>query len=1425
MSNSVDNRVVAMKFDNSAFEGNVKTSMSTLDKLKAALNFGSSQKGLDDLQQSASRFNLGNMGSSVEGVSAKFVALSAIAITALANIANRAVDAGLSLVKSLTISPVMDGLREYETNINSIQTILSNTSKAGTTLDQVTSALDKLNTYSDLTIYNFSEMAKNIGTFTAAGVDLDSSVNAIKGIANLAALSGSNSQQASSAMYQLSQAMANNKVAAQDWISVVNANMGGDIFKEALYNTAQAMGTIKDNSGETFDEWIKNGHVFKDSLQDGWITGDVLANTLAGFTGDLSEAQLKAIGYTDEQILGIQKMGQMGQDAAQKVKTLTQLIDTAKETAGSGWAKTWKLVFGDFNEARSSFTDASNTVNSFLSSMSDARNAMLQQWRDLGGREVAIDILVKAFGSLMTILQPIKDAFREIFPPKTGQDLYNLTVLIRDFFAKARLGTETMDGLRRTAAGVFAAISIGIEVVKGILSVFGRLLGVIFSGTGGFLDFTGGIGDWLVKVNEAIKKGEGLNKFFERVGDVLVTPLELLARFRDFLFSLFDGLDRSDLKGLEDGMGRIGDRFGDWGSISEKFGRAWDKIVSIFNSAKEYLAPFTDEFVKGLQDIKTKISDVFAAGDFSQLMDLINAGLFGGILLLVRKFLKDGFGGMDLTGGVGEKLSGLFDGLTGNLKAMQTEIKADTLLKIAGALAILTVSVVALSLIDSDALTKALTAIAVGFGQLLLAMAVLTQISGSAGFLKIPLIAASMILLSIAIGLLVGSMYLLSRLDWDELAKGLVGVGSLLAILSVAVIPLSRNSAGMITAGLGITAIAVALNIMALAVKQFADMSWEEMAQGLVGVAGALLIIAAAVNLMPPTMAAQAVGVLIISGALLVLAEAVNQFSDMDWEAMGKGLTGVAGSLLAIAAAMQLMPKGLILQAVGLTIIASALIVMGEALKNFAEMSWAEMGQGIATLAASLLVLAGGLYLMQNTIGGAIALTIAAAALTLFVPVLQNLGKMAWQDIVRGLLAIAGVFAVVGIASILLGPATPFILAFGAALFLIGAGLALAGAGAFLFATAVTVLAAAGMAGIAVLTAGFIALLGLIPVAMTQIGLGLIAFAEVIATAGPAFVRAFTVLLLALLDAVIAVTPKIGEALSTLIATALKVLREAFPDLVETGYQLLLSLLHGLESHIGEIVATAANIIVTFLNELANHADDIAKAALNLVVSIIEAVIKAIAEQIGSFASAGYRFAKNLLDGIVNGLGNLGGAIKDKLLSLVSNAWDAVLGFFGINSPSKLAAEAGMYIMQGLGLGIDKNADIVSDSFAEMGDNAVGVLNKTVDKLSQAMDDVDWNAAPSITPVIDMTNVQKGVSQIDSFFGKKKIVGEVSYGQASDIETAQRDQSEPVDEVAGSNDNPTKTIVFNQTNNSPKALSNADIYRRTKNQLSVAKGS
>ena len=372
MSNEVDSRVVEMRFDNQQFERNVGKSLSTLDKLKAALRLDGVSKGLEDVNASAKKLNFKDTVQGIDNVVKKFTTMELIGGVTIANLTNDAVNSAKRLAKALTFDPVHSGLQEYETQINAVQTILANTSHAGTTLDDVNEALDTLNEYADKTIYNFTEMTKNIGTFTAAGIDLQTSVDSIQGIANLAAVSGSTSEQASRAMYQISQALSAGKVMLQDWNSINNAGMGGKVFQDALIRTSELMGTGAKKA-------IEMEGSFRASLTKGeWLTTEVLTETLKQFAGAYDKAELMAQGYTEAQAEEITKMAVTATDAATKVKTFTQLIDTLKEAVQSGWTQSFEILIGDFEEAKALWTGMYKFFGGIIENINSARNRVLE---------------------------------------------------------------------------------------------------------------------------------------------------------------------------------------------------------------------------------------------------------------------------------------------------------------------------------------------------------------------------------------------------------------------------------------------------------------------------------------------------------------------------------------------------------------------------------------------------------------------------------------------------------------------------------------------------------------------------------------------------------------------------------------------------------------------------------------------------------------------------------------------------------------------------------------------------------------------------------------------------------------------------------------------------------------------------------------
>jgi tape measure domain-containing protein len=1356
MSSSIDERVVEMKFDNAAFERGVQTTLKSLEALNKGMKLDGASKGLNDLSTAASRFSLGNITQGVDNISSKFTAMSAIALGALASIGAKAAQVGINLAKNFTISPLKDGLQEYETNLNAIQTILANTQAAGTNLGQVNSALNDLNKYSDQTIYNFSQMAKNIGTFTAAGVDLKTATSSIKGIANLAALSGSNSEQASTAMYQLSQAISAGKVSLQDWNSVVNAGMGGTVFQRALAQNAVAMGTLGKNavklSGPMKNATI-NGQSFRESItakpgEKSWLTSDVLTRTLGQFTGDLSAAQLKAQGFNAAQIKAIRAQAATAHDAATQVKTATQLFGTLKEAAGSGWAQTWQLIFGDFDEAKKLFTGVNNVLGGFIQSSAQARNKVLGDWKALGGRTALIDTISTSFKFLMQVIKPIKDAFRQIFPPVTGKMLLDLTKLLQDFAHHLKMGADTADKVKRTFAGVFAIFDIGIQVVKKIAGVITRVFGAFGDGQSHVLDFTANLGDWLVKLDNAIKKGEGFTNFFKKVGDVLVGAIAAVKEFGKWVSVIFDKIGNVDTSGFD----RIQKRFEPLGSLGKVLAAVWSRIAGILKGVATAFAPLASKFGEFFRNLGSTIADSFGNIDYNMVLDTINTGLLAGITLLLKKFIDNGLNINIKKGGGGGILNTIKEslgGLTSTLQTMQSTLKAMTLLQIAAAVGILAASVVAIAGINSGDLTKALTAISVMFVQLSVSMLALSKIDPAKG-------SGQLILIASALRILTSSVVALSSLSWQDLAKGLTGVTALLGTLVVTA-NLMPDGKKMASAGLGLMAMAGAVRILVGAVTQLSGLTWEEMAKGLAGVGGLLLSLALFTKLQDANAGgiSSGIGLVLLATGIKILADAMSVFVGFSWDEIGRGLAGMAGGLALMAGALAVLPPSSILSAAAIFVVAASLKMVADAISQMGNLSWDVIQKGLITMgsalgiiaialnamtaalpgaaafavtavaiglvvtalqafgnmsvdqiAKSLIMLGGSLAIIAIALGamtealpGAAALVVAAAAIALMAPALQALGNMSMAEIGKSLLMLAGVFVVLGLAALVLTPVIPSLLGLGLAVTLLGVGMLAAGAGILLFSVGLTALGVAGAAATAGIVALVSGLIGLIPMVAEQLGIAIVVFAKVIATSGPAITAAIATVMNALLDAVIQTIPKLGQAFMTLLSTVLGILIRAVPLLVNAGYMILTGLLNGIAKKIPGVVTAATNVIVAFINSLAKNSLRIINAGVKFILDFINGLAKAIRDHSAEVGAAGANLATAIVEGMGKGLTAGVSTVVEKAKNLAKSALDAAKNILGIHSPSKEFEKIGRFVNDGFVKGLDGNKAQVANAF------------------------------------------------------------------------------------------------------------------------------
>lgn len=378
MSSQIDQRVVEMRFDNAQFEAAVAQTMTTLQNLDQALKLDSSAKGLTSLQKGLNTVSFSHMSAGIDAINQKFSLMGITGMSIVYKLTSQITDAITKTVRELTIAPVQQGFTEYELKMGSIQTIMAST---GESLKTVNKYLEELNTYSDKTIYSFSDMTNSIGKFTNAGVDLDTAVKAIQGISNEAAVSGANAQEASRAMYNFAQALSAGYVKLIDWKSIENANMATVEFKTELLETAVALGTLRKESDGTYRVIDKNADKtkkaskaatesasdvltatqnFNDSLKEEWMTTEVLTTTLQKYADTTTDIGKKAFA------------------AAQDIKTYSMLMDTLKEAVGSGWSYTFEIIFGDLEQAKELWTGIGNAVGGFIDQISDARNTFLR---------------------------------------------------------------------------------------------------------------------------------------------------------------------------------------------------------------------------------------------------------------------------------------------------------------------------------------------------------------------------------------------------------------------------------------------------------------------------------------------------------------------------------------------------------------------------------------------------------------------------------------------------------------------------------------------------------------------------------------------------------------------------------------------------------------------------------------------------------------------------------------------------------------------------------------------------------------------------------------------------------------------------------------------------------------------------------------
>lgn len=1386
MSQTIDHRVVEMKFDNKQFESGAATTMSTLDKLKKSLDFSKVGDSFKNINKAANNVDISGLDKAIIGVENKFSALEVMAITTLGNITNSFVNSAKRWASAFTIEPIKSGFQEYETQINAVQTILANTQKEGTNIKDVNAALDELNLYADKTIYNFTEMTRNIGTFTAAGVDLKTSVSAIQGIANLAAVSGSNSQQASTAMYQLSQALASGTVKLMDWNSVVNAGMGGQLFQDALKETSRLLGTGADAA-------IEAEGSFRESLKTGWLTSEVLTETLKKFTTsgateyvakytglskeavqaelDLAkstygeaeaidkaaESLAKKSGKSKDDIAETLRFAQTAEDAATKVKTFTQLIDTLKEAVQSGWSQSFRIIIGDFEDAKVLFTELSDSFGAVISASADARNALLsevfnkkdaqdymaaivgvpkdaiselqtvakeagttsdlfkdtlnvftkgdstlnkvmtdligmvnsekdvvtyisditgikgssiKELQNLGkevgytsdefkelarvlakgdpelqatitsllemndalekpsGRELLIDSLRNGMKGLLSVIKPVKEAFREVFPPATAEQVYGMLDAFHSFTETLILSNKNSENLKKTFKGLFdIAKLLGdgfVSLLKAILPV-SKPIGTM---SGSFLELTGSIGEALSEFSALVRSSENVSKTFDTLhsgAEKMSTALSNgIVHIKDFVKIVKDfPIVQNAISVVSNALEKLGNLGGKVEIRLIPFTKVMEFLLSIIQKTGPAVTSIISGLGKAFKSLMDSIGKALSTGGFNSIYDLFNVAVLVGIGKQLSTFIKNLNNTANSAGGFIDSIKNILSGVTDTFNDLQNTLKANTLKSIAISMALIAGSIFVLSMIDSEKLTETLGAVTAILGELtgiflllnkidrnekgsisgldsLIAMAIsvtilagaLKKVSdidsdkllGSLGAISVLLVemtaiaivlskyggkvktgVVGIIAFSAAIYILASSVKKLGELDTDTLIKGLISVGILLSELALFMMS-SKFGSFKPTQAIGLVILSAALLVLQKAVEGFGSLNTETLLKGLIAV-GAVLTEIAAFSLAAGEskhILKTSVSLIIMAKAIEMLQKPMSDFGNMDWDQIGKGLVAVGGALAEITLAMRLMPKNTLTVGIGLLAVAGSLTIIGKVVMDMSTMSWEEIGKGMVSLGGSLAILAIAMNTMKGTLGASAAMLVMATSLAILTPVLKSLGSMSWIEIAKGLIVLASSFAIIGVAANLLSPVIPAILGLSGAIALLGVAALAVGAGIFALSVGLTTLAASGVAGAA------------------------------------ALVQVVKILIVGVLDAISDSASAIGRALKTLILTTCDVIITCVPEIVKTILVVVKEVLKALADNAPEIVGQLLKLIIGIIDALAADLPTVIQSVMNL---------------------------------------------------------------------------------------------------------------------------------------------------------------------------------------------------------------------------------
>lgn len=1335
MSNQVDNRVVEMQFNNSQFESGIQTSLRTLDKLKDALHLKGASKGLDDVQNAAGHFSLDGMASAIESVNNKFSALGAIGFSVLNNLVSRATDAGIKMVKALSVDQIAAGWTKFGQKTGSVATLVSQ----GYSLDEVNKQMERLNWFTDETSYNYVDMANNIGKFTATGQDLESSVTAMMGIANWAALSGQNATVASRAMYQLSQAMSKGALRYDDWRSIQNASMDTKEFRENALEAAVALEKVKKNMDDTYTvagkTYTLNEMFTSEALtRTNWFGSDVMMKTFQKYSSavdQLYEYTEEHGGTASEAIEKLQNemdsFGIKAFKAAQEARSWGDVVDSVKDAVSTGWMSTFELIFGNYDEATKLWTMLANNLYDVFMFGTEKRNELFADWKELGGNAALVKTLENSFEILLNVMEAVRDAFENVFPPITGEMLKNISVKIMTFTNNLKNNEEVIENVKTVFTGFFHILNLGRKVItffgKTALTALKGFLELISPITEKIKSFILSFNEWISEFDKSEDKFSKFKDSFSFIKDSLSPIGDIFNKAKESIknfFSIFTKKkDTSIIKPFEavDKMAKIVE------GSSEKIDKAsviFEKVSNVFDKLKNMLSAAAE----GISGAFSKIKESFSKDDASIIASFANTGFIGVIAMALKKFIdslsdtvKDGGGILKSFKGIGEGINDVFGSLKDSLKSLQGSLKAKTLKQIAVSIAILAGSVFVLSLINPERLAAALGAIAGLFVELGTFVTVFEKINSSSKFKKINNVSTSMIKLSAAVLILAIAMAKLSSLSLSEIGRGLLAIAGLLTMTTAAAILLSRFSKHVSKGAKGMISFSIAIGILAAVMKSISSMSLEEIGIGLLGVLALVTMLTASAILLSKlgkSFIKGSTGLIIFASAIAILGQVVKTLSSLSVEELTKGLVGVAVLTASISGFILLTgnAKKALASALSFVMIASALLIVSKAMTTFGNMEWTQIEKGM-TVVLGVLGIASVLSMAlssTNSEGAILALAGSMVVLGIALEIIQNafskIGNFSWENIGKGFVVLAGSLLLLGAASLVLAKVTPALLAVSGALALLGLGLQLI-ASAFVTFNIANLFVQLGesVKGVArrLKSGTFVMFFKNILEVLKE----LVKFI-------PLFIASFVQ---GLIDGFVMIAnsqAKLVPAIVKLGIGLLAALEILIPKIVKFGLRLVLGLLQGIDENIEKITEVAGSVIFHFLVGLSNALPMIIMGAIILMYNFINGL----AEGIRLYQDLIFAAEKNLLSAIIEyALSSIQEIVE--LIPVVGEKWAAGIETAKEKVREKLVPEEMEQISasaaEGLIAGFRNNSDEVEDAGAEAGESGASGLMSILD--------------------------------------------------------------------------------------------------------------